>query len=139
MPKGLANPKGRGPYSTQACTICRSKKVKCDGVKPVCGSCAASGRDDEVRWMKTLSGKTETIFSAHGDGTWPQNLQKRLTLKRSRSGLIRCRLMSIFWKIGWQNAFAKICLPTSNFDQIYRRNTVEKKERPIQTTISRKN
>ncbi|KAF7360517.1 Zn(2)-C6 fungal-type domain-containing protein [Mycena venus] len=48
MPKGLALPKGRGPYATQACTICRAKKSKCDGVKPVCGSCAASGKDDKL-------------------------------------------------------------------------------------------
>ncbi|KAF7360528.1 Zn(2)-C6 fungal-type domain-containing protein [Mycena venus] len=48
MPKGLSLPKGRGPYATQACTICRAKKSKCDGVMPVCGSCAASGKNDKL-------------------------------------------------------------------------------------------
>ncbi|KAJ6508458.1 hypothetical protein C8R45DRAFT_444115 [Mycena sanguinolenta] len=48
MPK---EPRVRGPYS-KACNVCRAKKSKCDGVKPVCGSCSASGRDDECSWDK---------------------------------------------------------------------------------------
>ncbi|KAJ6613618.1 hypothetical protein B0H10DRAFT_2048013 [Mycena sp. CBHHK59/15] len=49
MPKGTAsNVRGRGSYAVQACTVCRRKKTKCDGVKPVCGSCGDSGRNDEV-------------------------------------------------------------------------------------------
>ncbi|KAJ7845918.1 hypothetical protein B0H13DRAFT_2094598 [Mycena leptocephala] len=67
MPKGLAFPKGRGPYAAQACTICRSKKSKCDGVKPVCGSCVASGRDEECSWGRDTAPRkprTEAHFEA---------------------------------------------------------------------------
>ncbi|KAF7343395.1 Zn(2)-C6 fungal-type domain-containing protein [Mycena venus] len=67
MPKGAAHPKVRGPYATQACTICRAKKSRCDGVKPVCGSCAASGRDDECSWGRdtaTRKPRTEAHFEA---------------------------------------------------------------------------
>ncbi|KAJ7253019.1 fungal-specific transcription factor domain-containing protein [Mycena haematopus] len=66
MPKGIAN-KTRGPYATQACAICRSKKSKCDGVKPVCGSCAASGRDEECSWGRDTAPRkprTEAHFEA---------------------------------------------------------------------------
>jgi hypothetical protein len=68
MPKDIAfNVRGRGSYASQACNVCRLKympfhlseemfnggfffgrKIKCDGNKPVCGSCDASGRDGEV-------------------------------------------------------------------------------------------
>ncbi|KAJ7715308.1 hypothetical protein DFH07DRAFT_785643 [Mycena maculata] len=50
MPKGGVNQKGgtRGPYSTQACTICRAKKSKCDGTKP-----CSWGRDSESRKPRT--------------------------------------------------------------------------------------
>ncbi|KAF7364977.1 Zn(2)-C6 fungal-type domain-containing protein [Mycena venus] len=67
MPKGTSNPRGRGPYAAQACTFCRSKKSKCDGVKPVCGSCAASGRDDECTWGRDVAPRkprTEAHFEA---------------------------------------------------------------------------
>ncbi|KAJ7770082.1 hypothetical protein B0H16DRAFT_1777195, partial [Mycena metata] len=40
----------RGPYAPQACGVCRSRKSKCDGVKPTCGSCRGSGRDSECSW-----------------------------------------------------------------------------------------
>ncbi|KAJ7028670.1 hypothetical protein C8F04DRAFT_1289671 [Mycena alexandri] len=67
MPKGGAPPKVRGSYSSQACTICRSKKSKCDGVKPVCGSCEASGRANECVWGKASASRkprTEAHFEA---------------------------------------------------------------------------
>ncbi|KAK7048576.1 Zn(2)-C6 fungal-type domain-containing protein [Favolaschia claudopus] len=57
----------RAPYATQACTVCRSKKSKCDGTKPVCGSCAASGRGDECSWgrnVPTKKPRTEAHFEA---------------------------------------------------------------------------
>ncbi|KAJ7465253.1 hypothetical protein FB451DRAFT_433027 [Mycena latifolia] len=63
MPKGRT----RGPYSTQACTICRAKKSKCDGVKPVCGSCGASSRDNECSWGRDTDSRkprTEAHFEA---------------------------------------------------------------------------
>ncbi|KAJ6463948.1 fungal-specific transcription factor domain-containing protein [Mycena sanguinolenta] len=65
MPKGT--PKIRGPYATQACTVCRSKKSKCDGVKPVCGSCAVSCRDQECSWGRDTTPRkprTEAHFEA---------------------------------------------------------------------------
>ncbi|KAF8208168.1 hypothetical protein K438DRAFT_1574876 [Mycena galopus ATCC 62051] len=68
MPKGASRAaKTRAPYASQACTICRSKKSKCDGVKPVCGSCAATGRDDECTWGRDAAPRkprTEAHFEA---------------------------------------------------------------------------
>ncbi|KAK7044585.1 Zn(2)-C6 fungal-type domain-containing protein [Favolaschia claudopus] len=66
MPKG-AGTRARGPYALQACVICRSKKSKCDGAKPVCGSCAASGRDHECSWGRDAAPRkprTEAHFEA---------------------------------------------------------------------------
>jgi len=67
MPKGLVQPRSRGPYATQACTICRAKKSKCDGMKPVCGSCVTSGRADECSWGRDTAPRrprTEAHFEA---------------------------------------------------------------------------
>ncbi|KAJ7084057.1 hypothetical protein B0H15DRAFT_911499 [Mycena belliarum] len=50
MPKGHANPRSRAPYALQACAICRARKSKCDGAKPVCGSCLTTGRGEECYW-----------------------------------------------------------------------------------------
>ncbi|KAJ2837250.1 hypothetical protein J3B01_002262 [Coemansia erecta] len=33
------------PAKCQACTTCRQKKVRCDGVKPICSACARSGTE----------------------------------------------------------------------------------------------
>ncbi|KAJ6463947.1 hypothetical protein C8R45DRAFT_1024684 [Mycena sanguinolenta] len=60
MPKGLGHPRTRGPYAAQACTICRLKKTKCDGVKPICGSCTVTGRDDECSWGEAPPRKSRT-------------------------------------------------------------------------------
>nr|GAT52865.1 predicted protein [Mycena chlorophos] len=60
-------PRARGPYASQACNVCRSKKSKCDGVRPVCSSCAASGRDPECTWGRDTSARkprTEAHFEA---------------------------------------------------------------------------
>ncbi|KAJ7481445.1 hypothetical protein FB451DRAFT_990665, partial [Mycena latifolia] len=57
----------RGSYAPQACNICRSKKIKCDSVKPVCGSCCASGRDAECSWGRNVTvrkPRTEAHFEA---------------------------------------------------------------------------
>ncbi|CDH56810.1 zinc finger transcription factor 1 [Lichtheimia corymbifera JMRC:FSU:9682] len=38
----------RGPKRkrlAQACDVCRRKKIKCDGVKPMCGNCKRTGRE----------------------------------------------------------------------------------------------
>ncbi|KAJ7336886.1 hypothetical protein DFH08DRAFT_877687 [Mycena albidolilacea] len=69
MPRGLPAEKTRtrGPYSTQACTVCRAKKSKCDGTKPVCGSCGAAGRDLECSWERDVESRkprTEAHFEA---------------------------------------------------------------------------
>ncbi|KAJ7704459.1 fungal-specific transcription factor domain-containing protein [Mycena rosella] len=65
MPKGAANSRSRGPYAAQACTICRARKSKCDGVKPVCGSCGASGRDDECSWARDTAPPRRLRTQAH--------------------------------------------------------------------------
>ncbi|GLB39659.1 putative fungal specific transcription factor [Lyophyllum shimeji] len=58
--------RGRGTYAAQACSICRGKKTKCDGNKPVCGPCASSGRQDECSWGRESGRKprTEAHFEA---------------------------------------------------------------------------
>ncbi|KAJ2545621.1 hypothetical protein EV175_005803, partial [Coemansia sp. RSA 1933] len=33
------------PVKCQACTSCRQKKIKCDGIKPICAACARSGAE----------------------------------------------------------------------------------------------
>ncbi|KAG6819360.1 hypothetical protein H0H93_012543 [Arthromyces matolae] len=58
--------RGRGTYAQQACSICRGKKTKCDGNKPICGPCASSGRQDECSWGRESGRKprTEAHFEA---------------------------------------------------------------------------
>ncbi|KNZ79271.1 Nitrogen assimilation transcription factor nit-4 [Termitomyces sp. J132] len=58
--------RGRGTYAAQACSICRGKKTKCDGIKPICGPCTASGRQDECSWGRESGRKprTEAHFEA---------------------------------------------------------------------------
>ncbi|KAK7024940.1 Zn(2)-C6 fungal-type domain-containing protein [Favolaschia claudopus] len=66
MPKETT-PRTRGPYATRACTTCRAKKIKCDSTKPVCGSCVASGRNEECSWGREMAGRkprTEAHFEA---------------------------------------------------------------------------
>ncbi|KAJ7291332.1 hypothetical protein C8J57DRAFT_214498 [Mycena rebaudengoi] len=67
MPKGTVGVKGRAAYASQACNICRAKKIKCNSVKPVCGSCEASGRHDECSWGRETAvrkPRTEAHFEA---------------------------------------------------------------------------
>ncbi|KAF8064999.1 hypothetical protein FPV67DRAFT_1671298 [Lyophyllum atratum] len=58
--------RGRGTYAAQACSICRGKKTKCDGAKPICGPCASTGRQDECSWGRESGRKprTEAHFEA---------------------------------------------------------------------------
>ncbi|KAJ7151398.1 hypothetical protein C8R43DRAFT_886920 [Mycena crocata] len=83
MPREVtANPKARRPYAAQACIICRAKKSKCDGVKPVCGSCGASGRNDECSWGRDTAPRkprTEAHFEA---------LRKRMDSLQAYSDLL---------------------------------------------------
>ncbi|TFK73146.1 hypothetical protein BDN72DRAFT_247733 [Pluteus cervinus] len=56
----------RGKYAAQACSVCRSKKTRCDGRQPVCEPCMNSGRQDECTWDKEKIRKprTEQHFEA---------------------------------------------------------------------------
>ncbi|KAJ7255438.1 hypothetical protein B0H12DRAFT_532694 [Mycena haematopus] len=85
MPKGVANPRSRGPYSTQACNICRMRKSKCDGVKPVCGSCAGTCREDECSWGNIAPKKPRT--EAHFE-----SLRKRVDTLQAYVDLLEGRL-----------------------------------------------
>ncbi|KAJ7081330.1 hypothetical protein B0H15DRAFT_467886 [Mycena belliarum] len=74
--------RARAPYSTQACTICRARKSKCDGLKPLCGPCRNSGRDNECSWgrdAETRKLRTGAHFEA---------LQKRLDLLQNYADLL---------------------------------------------------
>ncbi|KAJ7628379.1 hypothetical protein FB45DRAFT_918143 [Roridomyces roridus] len=68
MPKGASSStRARKPYVAQACTVCRAKKSKCDGVKPFCGSCVSSGRESECLWGRDVAARkprTEAHFEA---------------------------------------------------------------------------
>ncbi|KAJ6519005.1 hypothetical protein C8R45DRAFT_851626 [Mycena sanguinolenta] len=86
MPKGPANPRSRGPYSTQACNVCRTRKSKCDGVKPVCGSCAGSGRNDECSWGRD-AGPKKARTEAHFE-----SLRKRIDTLQAYVDLLEGRL-----------------------------------------------
>lgn len=65
-PTKLMPGRTRGPYSTQACDQCRRKKIKCNGEKPVCGSCESSKRAAECSWTgePVRVPRTEAHFEA---------------------------------------------------------------------------
>ncbi|KAJ7291292.1 hypothetical protein C8J57DRAFT_1113157 [Mycena rebaudengoi] len=66
MPKGQDPAIPRRRYASQACTICRARKIKCDGTKPACGTCVSYGRGDECSWGRDAARKprTEAHFEA---------------------------------------------------------------------------
>nr|GAT52897.1 predicted protein [Mycena chlorophos] len=70
MPKGApstTSARTRAPYASQACTVCRARKSKCDGVRPICSPCSSSGRQDECSWGKESAArkpKTDAHFDA---------------------------------------------------------------------------
>ncbi|KAJ7062679.1 fungal-specific transcription factor domain-containing protein [Mycena amicta] len=82
MPKGTGL---RGRYAHQACDVCRLKKIKCDGLKPICGPCLASRRELECSWMKepVRKPRTEAHFEA---------LRKRADALEAYSRLLEERL-----------------------------------------------
>ncbi|KIK57326.1 hypothetical protein GYMLUDRAFT_263098 [Collybiopsis luxurians FD-317 M1] len=43
----------------KACLNCRLHKIKCDGVKPICGSCVRIPRDDECKYNAGTSKRNE--------------------------------------------------------------------------------
>ncbi|PBK66328.1 hypothetical protein ARMSODRAFT_960314 [Armillaria solidipes] len=58
--------RARAPYAVQACDVCRRKKIRCNGVRPVCGSCEASKRHNECSWTgeSVRHPRTEAHFEA---------------------------------------------------------------------------
>ncbi|KAK0484826.1 fungal-specific transcription factor domain-containing protein, partial [Armillaria novae-zelandiae] len=58
--------RARAPYTTQACDVCRRKKTRCNGAKPVCGPCEASKRHYECSWTgdPVRHPRTEAHFEA---------------------------------------------------------------------------
>ncbi|KAK0223765.1 fungal-specific transcription factor domain-containing protein [Armillaria fumosa] len=58
--------RARAPYTAQACDVCRRKKTRCNGVKPVCGPCEASKRHSECSWTgdAVRHPRTEARFEA---------------------------------------------------------------------------
>ncbi|KAJ4496122.1 hypothetical protein C8J55DRAFT_545420 [Lentinula edodes] len=61
-----AGTRGKGTYASRACSVCKRKKIKCDEVRPSCGSCEASGRREECAWTGESARKprTEAHFEA---------------------------------------------------------------------------
>ncbi|KAF5326746.1 hypothetical protein D9619_003988 [Psilocybe cf. subviscida] len=45
--------------SSKACSRCRSRKLKCDGEKPICGTCRRHPRDDECRYYVDGLGRSK--------------------------------------------------------------------------------
>ncbi|KAF8892873.1 hypothetical protein BD779DRAFT_1507469 [Infundibulicybe gibba] len=87
---GAATARGRGTYSAQACNVCRIKKSKCDGVRPVCESCSIGGRQSECSWGREPARKPRT--EAHFE-----SLRKRIDALEEyvvllESMLDKCRL-----------------------------------------------
>ncbi|KAF7297474.1 Zn(2)-C6 fungal-type domain-containing protein [Mycena indigotica] len=82
MPKGTGL---RARYAHQACDVCRVKKIKCDGLKPICGPCIASSRKAECAWLKepVRKPRSEAHFEA---------LRKRVDALESYSQLLEQRL-----------------------------------------------
>ncbi|KAF9453398.1 hypothetical protein P691DRAFT_755650 [Macrolepiota fuliginosa MF-IS2] len=56
--------RGPGSYVPQACSVCRHKKIKCDGGKPSCDTCVNNGRESECTYGKEPGRRprTEALF-----------------------------------------------------------------------------
>ncbi|KAJ7062681.1 hypothetical protein C8F01DRAFT_985817, partial [Mycena amicta] len=96
MPKGSgpAASRVRARYAQQACDVCRAKKIKCDGVKHVCGPCNASNRKMECAWTKETVRKprTEAHFEAlrkHADA-----LEAYLRVLEERLAKCSCQIVN---------------------------------------------
>ncbi|OJJ01950.1 hypothetical protein ASPVEDRAFT_41488 [Aspergillus versicolor CBS 583.65] len=44
-----------------ACVPCRTKKIKCDGLRPVCGACSKNRRTESECIWKRINGKEATV------------------------------------------------------------------------------
>ncbi|KIY69004.1 hypothetical protein CYLTODRAFT_421134 [Cylindrobasidium torrendii FP15055 ss-10] len=42
--------KVRAPYATQACDVCRRRRIRCDETRPYCEKCSSSGRASECSY-----------------------------------------------------------------------------------------
>ncbi|KAF8802030.1 hypothetical protein BYT27DRAFT_6777102 [Phlegmacium glaucopus] len=52
-------PRGRGSYNP-ACDVCARRKIKCDGIKPVCQPCQSQVRQKECTWTRNPVRKPRT-------------------------------------------------------------------------------
>ncbi|KAF8997623.1 hypothetical protein BDQ17DRAFT_1428961 [Cyathus striatus] len=55
--KSSSGARKRGPYIQRgtACVNCRRRKMKCDGIHPVCGPCAHSGHSEDCEFTASMS------------------------------------------------------------------------------------
>lgn len=85
---------------SQACDACRSKKLKCDGIKPACSSCVAQERDCEYGTLTKKRGLPEgyvrglerllaLLISKDGGGIVNSKFQQALVDRTTRADLIR--------------------------------------------------
>ncbi|KAF8646644.1 hypothetical protein AX16_007143 [Volvariella volvacea WC 439] len=83
--RGTGTPRGKGTYVDQACTVCRQKKSRCDGTRPVCQACIDDGRAEECAWTGGVARapRTEAHFEA---------LRKRAEALREYANLLESML-----------------------------------------------
>ncbi|KAJ7628825.1 hypothetical protein FB45DRAFT_919326 [Roridomyces roridus] len=74
---------GRG----KACFSCRHLKIKCDGLRPICGPCTRGGKDDTCEFPDTNSRTTELVNTV-------QDLQQRI--KELEAGMEQASLVDPF-------------------------------------------
>ncbi|KAL5337495.1 fungal-specific transcription factor domain-containing protein [Aspergillus crustosus] len=55
------HPAKRQKKTLLACVPCRSKKMKCDGLRPVCGACSKTGWTENKCIWKRIDGKEATV------------------------------------------------------------------------------
>ena len=88
--EALQSLRGRMPDGADgqvaACDYCRRRKIRCDRIKPTCGSCTATGRkcttEDMLRKRGPLSKKERAILEAAGiifRGTRPHRRRRTAT------------------------------------------------------------
>jgi hypothetical protein len=51
-----------------SCYACRSRKMKCDRIYPICGRCRKTGRSDQCTYDPRLLEELPVNGSGHGDG-----------------------------------------------------------------------
>ncbi|KAJ6488801.1 hypothetical protein C8R45DRAFT_1213458 [Mycena sanguinolenta] len=63
----------------KACTNCRQLKIKCDGVRPMCGPCTRVPKEDQCEYSDSMSRTQELEDTVH-------RLQSRLTALQNGAG-----------------------------------------------------